>query len=129
MVIMLLALPFSAVLAADPIPFPAFRFGLEQAENPQDVAVTIQLMLLLTFISIAPGFLILMTSFTRIVIVFSLLRTAMGTAQMPPSQVLISLALILTFYIMNPVFTEMYNKGRSVSLCCIIRERRMYVPL
>jgi len=111
MVLFLLALPFTAVLAADPIPFPAFRFGMEQANNPQDVAVTIQIMLLLTFITIAPGFLVLMTSFTRIVIVFSLLRTAMGTPQMPPSQVLISLALILTFYIMNPVFTEMYNKG------------------
>lgn len=68
-------------------------------------------MLLLTFISIAPGFFVLMTSFTRIVIVFSLLRTAMGTASMPPSQVLVSLALLLTFYIMNPVFTEMYDKG------------------
>lgn len=104
-------MPFTAVLAADPIPFPAFRFGMEQANNPQDVAVTIQIMLLLTFITIAPGFLILMTSFTRIVIVFSLLRTAMGTPQMPPSQVLLSLALILTFYVMNPVFTEMYEKG------------------
>jgi len=75
MVLFLLALPFTAVLAADPIPFPAFRFGMEQANNPQDVAVTIQIMLLLTFITIAPGFLVLMTSFTRIVIVFSLLRT------------------------------------------------------
>ncbi|ADD67095.1 flagellar biosynthetic protein FliP [Denitrovibrio acetiphilus DSM 12809] len=111
MVLFLLAIPFTAVLAADPIPFPAFRFGMEQANSPQDVAVTIQIMLLMTFISIAPGFLVLMTSFTRIVIVFSLLRTAMGTSQMPPNQVLLSLALILTFYIMNPVFTEMYNKG------------------
>ncbi|MGD9809197.1 MAG: flagellar type III secretion system pore protein FliP [Deferribacterales bacterium] len=111
MVLFLLALPLTAVLAADPIPFPAFRFGMEQANNPQDVAVTIQIMLLLTFITIAPGFLVLMTSFTRIVIVFSLLRTAMGTPQMPPSQVLLSLALILTFYVMNPVFTEMYNNG------------------
>jgi len=104
-------MPLAAVFAAEPIPFPAFRFGMEQANNPQDVAVTIQLMLLLTFITVAPGFILLMTSFTRIVIVFSFLRTAMGTAQMPPSQVLISLALILTFYIMNPVFTEMYDKG------------------
>lgn len=111
MVIMLLALPFSAVIAADPIPFPAFRFGMEQAQNPQDVSVTIQLILMLTFLSIAPGFLILMTCFTRIVIVLSLLRTAMGTQGMPPSQVLLSLALILTFYIMSPVFTEVYDKG------------------
>lgn len=111
MVLFLLAVPFTAVLAADPIPFPAFRFGLEQAENPNDVAVTIQLMLFMTVLAIAPGFLMLMTSFTRIIIIFSLLRTAMGTPQMPPSQVMVSLALILTLYIMNPVFTEMYNKG------------------
>ncbi|PLX70297.1 MAG: flagellar biosynthetic protein FliP [Denitrovibrio sp.] len=111
MVFLLLTIPFTAVIAADPVPFPAFRFGMEQAQNPQDVAVTIQLMLLLTFISIAPGFLVLMTSFTRIVIILSLLRTAMGTQSMPPSQVLLSLALILTFYVMNPVFTEMYEKG------------------
>lgn len=110
--LLLLAVPFFSVIAADPtIPFPAFRFGMSQAQNPQDVAVTLQLVLLLTFITIAPGFLILMTSFTRIVIVFSLLRTAMGTASMPPSQVLLSLALLLTFFIMNPVFTQAYNKG------------------
>ncbi|PLX65936.1 MAG: flagellar biosynthetic protein FliP [Denitrovibrio sp.] len=111
MVLLFLAVPMTAVLAADPIPFPAFRFGMEQATSPQDVSVTLQLMLLMTFITIAPGFLVLMTSFTRIVIVMSLLRTAMGTPSMPPSQVLLSLALILTLYIMNPVFTEMYDKG------------------
>ena len=52
-----------------------------------------------------------MTSFTRIIIVFSLLRTAMGTATVPPNQVLVGLALILTFYIMHPVFIEAYTKG------------------
>jgi flagellar biosynthetic protein FliP len=107
----LFVVPFFSVMGADPIPFPAFRFGMEQANNPQDVALTIQIILLMTFISVAPGFLLLTTCFTRIVIVFSLLRTAMGTAQMPPNQVLVSLALLLTFYIMTPVFGEMYNKG------------------
>jgi len=111
MVLMLLLIPFTAVIAADPIPFPAFRFGMEQAQNPQDVSVTIQIILLMTFLSIAPGFLVLMTSFTRIVIVFSLLKNALGAGGVPPAQVMVSLALILTFYIMNPVFTEMYNKG------------------
>jgi flagellar biosynthetic protein FliP len=106
-----MVVPVGAVLAADPIPFPAFRFGMEQANSPEDVSVTLQILFFITILSIAPAILTLMTSFTRIVIVFSLLRTAMGTAQMPPSQVIIGLALILTFYVMNPVFTEAYNNG------------------
>ncbi|MGE4268090.1 MAG: flagellar type III secretion system pore protein FliP [Deferribacterales bacterium] len=84
---------------------------MEQAASPQDVSVTLQLVFFLTIISLAPSILILMTSFTRIIIVFSLLRTAMGTTTVPPSQVLVGLALILTFYIMQPVFNEAYTKG------------------
>ncbi len=84
---------------------------MEQAAGPQDVSVTLQLVFFLTIISLAPSILILMTSFTRIIIVFSLLRTAMGTTTVPPSQVLVGLALILTFYIMQPVFNEAYTKG------------------
>lgn len=84
---------------------------MEQAASPQDVSVTLQLVFFLTVISLAPSILILMTSFTRIIIVFSLLRTAMGTTTVPPSQVLVGLALILTFYIMQPVFNEAYTKG------------------
>lgn len=108
---MLLAIPFTGVLAADPIPFPAFRFGMEQANSPQDVSVTLQLIFFMTVLSLAPSILILMTSFTRIIIVFSLLRTALGTATVPPSQVLVGLSLILTFFIMNPVFNEAYKTG------------------
>src|SRR5699024_12059177 len=59
--------------------------------------------------SIAPAILILMTSFTRIVIVLSFVRTSLATQQMPPNQVLVGLALFLTFFIMAPTFTEVYN--------------------
>lgn len=93
--------------AAETLPFPAFRFGLEQAQNPQDVSVTLQIILLLTILTLAPSIIVLFTSFTRIVIVFSFLRNAMGTQQMPPNQVLTGLALFLTLYVMTPVFTEM----------------------
>jgi flagellar biosynthetic protein FliP len=96
---------------AETIPFPAFRFGMETAQNPNDVAVALQLMLFITVITLAPSILILMTSFTRIIIVFSFLRTAMGTQQMPPNQVLVGLALFLTMFIMTPVLNEAYNKG------------------
>jgi flagellar biosynthetic protein FliP len=84
---------------------------MEAAQNPADVAVTMQLIFFITIISLAPAILILTTSFTRILIVFSFLRTAMGTQQMPPNQVLIGLSLFLTFFIMSPVFNEAYEKG------------------
>ena len=71
----------------------------------------VQIVALLTVLSLAPGILMMMTSFTRIVVVLSFLRTAMGTQQTPPNTVLISLALFMTFFIMAPVFTTAYNDG------------------
>jgi flagellar biosynthetic protein FliP len=71
----------------------------------------IQMVGLLTVLSIAPAILIMVTSFTRIVVVLSLLRTALGLQQTPPNQVLVSLALFLTFFIMSPTFQESYEKG------------------
>lgn len=75
--------------------------------NVNDNNGTLELVLLITILSIAPSLLILMTSFTRIIIVFSLLRNALGIQQTPPNQVLVGLALFLTFFIMTPVFKEM----------------------
>jgi flagellar biosynthetic protein FliP len=69
----------------------------------------IQLVLLMTILSLAPSILVMMTSFTRIVIVLSFLRTAMGTQQTPPNQVMVSLALFLTLFIMMPTFQATYN--------------------
>src|ERR1700744_268680 len=71
----------------------------------------IQLIALLTVLSLAPSILIMMTSFTRIVVVLSLLRTALGTATAPPNSVVISLALFLTAFVMGPVFTNVYAAG------------------
>lgn len=76
------------------------------AESPGDVGVTLQLLFLLTILSLAPGILIMITSFTRIIIVLSFVRTALGTQSMPPNQVLIGLSLFLTFFVMSPVFME-----------------------
>ncbi|MEO0557631.1 MAG: flagellar type III secretion system pore protein FliP [Bacteroidota bacterium] len=69
-------------------------------------ALPIQLLLLLTVLTLAPSILILMTSFTRLVVVFSILRTALGLQQSPPTQVIIGLSLFLTFFVMQPVFSE-----------------------
>ena len=79
--------------------------------DPTAVSTSVKLLLLLSILSLAPGILILMTSFTRIVIVLSFVRTSLATQQMPPNQVLIGLALFLTFFIMAPTFTEVYDEA------------------
>lgn len=71
----------------------------------------IQIIMIITVLSIAPGILVMVTSFTRIIVVLSFLRSAMGVQQTPPNQVLISLALFLTFFIMAPTFEKAYNDG------------------
>ena len=72
--------------------------------TPQETSSAIQILLILTVLSVAPAILLLMTSFTRIVIVLSFVRNALATQQMPPNQVLVALALFLTFFIMAPTF-------------------------
>ncbi|GGB30388.1 flagellar type III secretion system pore protein FliP [Virgibacillus dakarensis] len=79
--------------------------------DPSSVATSVKLLLLLTVLSLAPSILILMTSFTRIIIVLSFVRTSLATQQMPPNQVLIGIALFLTFFIMAPTFHEVYDDG------------------
>ena len=92
---------------ADPdIATPLFTIGLNNIEQSMAPTVTLQIFLLMTVLSIAPAILIMVTSFTRIVIVLSLLRRALGTMQMPPNQVMIGLALFLTFFIMAPVWQK-----------------------
>jgi flagellar biosynthetic protein FliP len=78
--------------------------GFGDSLDPSNLSVKIQILLLLTVLALAPSILIMMTSFTRIVVVLSFLRQAIGIQQLPPNQVLISLALFLTFFIMAPVW-------------------------
>jgi flagellar biosynthesis protein FliP len=87
-------------------PAPLISIGLDQEADQGKVAVVMQLFLLMTVLSLAPSILIMLTSFTRIAIVFSLLRQAMGTNQLPPNQVVIGLSLFLTFYVMAPVWQQ-----------------------
>ena len=79
--------------------------------DPTNVSTSIKLLLLLTVLSLAPIILILMTSFARIVIVLSFVRTALATQQMPPNQVIVGLALFLTFFIMAPTFQEVNKEA------------------
>ncbi len=100
-----------SVLLGAPVTIPKVGIEVSPAETPEDVAATIQILLLLSVLTLAPAILILMTSFTRIVIVLSFLRQALGSQQIPPNQVLIGLALFMTFYLMRPVGVEIYEKA------------------
>ena len=82
---------------------------LEGNEGGTEYSLSLQLIIVMTLLSLLPSILILMTSFTRIIIVLSLLRQAMGTAQTPPNQVLIGIALFLTLFIMNPILQTIYD--------------------
>jgi flagellar biosynthetic protein FliP len=86
------------------LPVPTLKVGLGEAKNPSEVSALLQILMLLTVLSLAPAILVMMTSFTRLVIVFSFLRHAIGTQQMPPNQIIIGLSLFLTFFIMTPVW-------------------------
>ena len=79
--------------------------------SPQGLASTLQVMLLLTVISLAPAILLMTTSFVRIIVVLGLLRQALGTQQLPPSQVITSIALFMTLLLMAPVWTQSYEQG------------------
>ncbi|MBW2411999.1 MAG: flagellar type III secretion system pore protein FliP [Deltaproteobacteria bacterium] len=85
---------------------PFFSVGVDKDKGPAEPTVVLQIFLLMTVLSLAPAILIMLTSFTRIVIVLSLLRRALGTNQMPPNQVMVGLALFLTFFIMTPVWQQ-----------------------
>jgi flagellar biosynthesis protein FliP len=79
--------------------------------DPGNLSTSVRLLILLTVLSLAPSILILMTSFTRIIIVLSFVRTSLATQQMPPNQVLIGLALFMTFFIMAPTFQEVNEQA------------------
>lgn len=91
---------------AQGVSIPTVNLGFKTAENPNEVVNTIKILLILTVLTLAPAILIMMTGFTRIIVVLSFLRQALGTAQMPPNQLLVGLALFLTFFIMRPAFEE-----------------------
>jgi len=103
--VLLLCLPLAAGAQQG---LPAFT-STPAAGGGQTYNLTIQTMLLLTSLSFIPAALLMMTSFTRIIIVLSLMRQALGTQSTPPTQVLVGLALFLTFFVMGPVFDKIYT--------------------
>lgn len=105
-IIAILFITITSVASVKAQGLPTITLGIEESSDPGSVSVTLQILAMMTILSLAPSILIMMTSFTRIIIVFHFLRQALGTQQMPPSQLLVGLALFLTFFVMAPVWTE-----------------------
>ena len=96
---------------APSIGLPAISLAIGEAKGTQEVSTAMQVMLLLTVLALAPSLLIMLTAFSRIVIVLGLLRQALGTPTMPPNQVVMGLALFLTAFVMAPVVTEVHDQA------------------
>lgn len=111
--LVLLSLGVAIGAQAAEFPLPSLRIGVDEAREPEQVAVVLEILALLTVLSLAPAILLLMTSFTRIIVVFHFLRQAIGTQTSPPNQVLIGLSLFITFFIMSPVWQNVYENALS----------------
>ncbi len=105
------AVQMISAIAFAQITLPSVNLGFKTTDNPQEVVSAIKVVMMMTVLTLAPAILIMMTSFTRLIIVLSFLRQAIGVQQMPPNQLLVGLALFLTFFIMGPSFTEMNKNG------------------
>lgn len=103
---------FTSGAHAEPLPIPNVSLTIGgQGVSPAKASTVVQLLFILTVLSLAPAILLMLTSFTRIVVVLSLLRHALGTQQVPPNQIIIGLALFLTFFIMSPVWNQVHREA------------------
>lgn len=88
------------------LPIPKIGINVDGASSPKDYVDSIKILIMLTVLTLVPSILILLTSFTRVVVVLSFVRSALSTQQIPPNQVIVGLALFLTLFIMSPVYTK-----------------------
>jgi flagellar biosynthesis protein FliP len=96
---------------ATPFPIPRIRVDIDPARERSQIGTSLQILVLLTILSLAPSILIMLTSFTRILIILNFVRRALSTQQEPSNQILIGLALFLTFFTMSPVIEQVYSKA------------------
>jgi len=112
LLVLLLILGWTGIAGAEPLSLPNISLSIGgKADQPEKVATVIQLLFLLTVLSLTPAILLMLTSFTRIVVVLSLLRQAIGTQQMPSNQIIIGLSLFLTFFVMSPVWQNISTQA------------------
>jgi len=114
--LLILTLAILLIFSARPafskmVPLPKVNIDWGNPDSPEKVASSLQILIIITVLSLAPAIMIMMTSFTRIIIVLSFLRHAIGTQQIPPNQVLISFALFLTFFTMLPTFKKINQQA------------------
>ncbi len=102
---------FAEAIPKNTMPIPKLSINVDMADKSNDLVLTIQILAIMTVLTLAPSILVMMTSFTRIIVVFQFLKQALGTTTQPPSQVLTGLALFLTFFVMQPVLNEANQKG------------------
>lgn len=108
--VVLLAL-FASFLGAEVVNIPTMNFELSAPSGPEQLVNSLNVLVLLTLLFLAPSMVLVMTTFTRFVIVLGFLRQAMGTQQVPPTQLLVMLAMILTFFVMEPIGVKAYENG------------------
>ena len=91
---------------APTLPLPSIGLDIKSSDKPEDISVTLQILLLMTILSLAPSIMIMTTAYLRIIIVFHFLKSALGTQQMPPGQLLAGVALFVTFFVMAPTWNK-----------------------
>ncbi len=114
-----IVIPFFVFLIVSPeissqtttVPIPKIGIDIGASDKPEDVAVTLQILLLMTILSLAPSILIMTTSYLRTIIVFHFLKSAMGTQTMPPAQLLAGIALFITFFVMAPTWNKVNTEA------------------
>lgn len=93
------------------VSLPTVSLGVEEADTPQQVSTALQVLFIITILSVTPSIILMTTCFTRIVIVLGFLRQAMGTQNMPPTQIILGLSLFLSFFVMSPTLNEINEKA------------------
>lgn len=114
---------FARVGGAEPLSIPPIHIEVGSGDKVEEMTVGMKILFLLTVLSLAPAILVMVTSFTRIVIVLSLLRQALGLHSMPPNQVIVGLALFLTFFVMSPVWNQVNHEAIQPYLAKEISEK------
>ncbi|MDR1312804.1 MAG: flagellar type III secretion system pore protein FliP [Deltaproteobacteria bacterium] len=116
----------TAVGEGNTVPIPTVTINMGESGDPDRIATVINVMFILTVLALAPSLLIMLTSFVRIVVIFGFMRQAMGTQQTPPNQVLVSLALFMTFYIMIPVWKDIEARAFKPFMANEITQRQAF---
>ncbi len=93
------------------MPIPKITFDIKEAVGPKDVALSLQILFLLTILTLAPAIIMMMTAFTRVVIVLDFIKRALSLQQMPPNQIIVGFSIFLTFFIMAPTFTKINEEA------------------